>query len=474
MGKRENINKMASKQRNFYHVLNADQKAIFDLVLSLLNHPTSGTGRAFFITGSAGTGKTFVLNAVLGHCQFANIPFTAVAYTRMGACLLKEGRTVYSRFKMPWRNDGDFVSHVTDGSQAAADLYESQVIVWDQAPSCHKGMLTEVDQLLQRLMNNSHPFGGKIMLLAGDFRETLPISKGASEQETVFNTILYAKSVWSYVKQLELTQNMRFKRDGDFEWVRDVGSGAIQCVDMPINCHVETESQLIDWVFGCPVKPLDPHAAQSKIILTMTNANTKSFNRACLERMPGRSYYFQSPEIVRKLRPNQPSKQIYSINYFNRMLPKDFPPAHLDLKIDCPIVLKRWYKDLQPGTRLTVSQIHKDGSIKATVITGPYLGESRTIRRVNCVLRLNNQNLQLQRYQLPVDLCFAMTIHKAQGLTFDQVGLSLPQPVYSHGQLYMALSRVRNLNSLKVWVMANNKQNFSSVPNIVYPGVITY
>ena len=61
-----------------------------------------------------------------------------------------------------------------------------------------------------------------------------------------------------------------------------------------------------------------------------------------------------------------------------------------------------------------------------------------------------------------------MTINKSQGQTFDRLGLLLPQPVFSHGQLYVAFSRVRSLTSIKVQIIREDKNGRHRTKNIVF------
>lgn len=76
---------------------------------------------------------------------------------------------------------------------------------------------------------------------------------------------------------------------------------------------------------------------------------------------------------------------------------------------------------------------------------------------------------KIERIQFPITLAYAITINKAQGQTFDKIGLELSNPVFSHGQLYVSCSRVRMFDNLKIRV--SNTQEQGNLPNI--PGTCT-
>ena len=80
------------------------------------------------------------------------------------------------------------------------------------------------------------------------------------------------------------------------------------------------------------------------------------------------------------------------------------------------------------------------------------------IPRIMLATTGNNLPFTLQRYTFPVKLSFAMTINKSQGQTFSKIGIYLPEPVFSHGQLYVAFSRTSKLSNIKVKVMDLEKQ----------------
>ena len=107
--------------------------------------------------------------------------------------------------------------------------------------------------------------------------------------------------------------------------------------------------------------------------------------------------------------------------------------------------------------------------LKCCILGGKFAGTSVFIPRIT--LKPSDQSLPLpfSRHQFPVRLAFAMTVNKSQGQSVKHVGLDLRVPVFSHGQLYVALSRCTSKDHIKVLLPAEaNKRT----PNIVYQEIL--
>ena len=168
----------------------------------------------------------------------------------------------------------------------------------------------------------------------------------------------------------------------------------------------------------------------------------------------------------------------YPTELLNKIENGSLPPHELKLKVGSPIMVLRNLdpsKGLCNGTRLIVKSLMHH-VIEATIATGAFIGSVVCIPRIKFIAD-HQDAIQFSRLQFPVRLAFAMTINKAQGQTLDKIGLYLPKPVFSHGQLYVALSRVRKQDSIKVLLgksssLPNNSAT-NYTRNVVYKEVFT-
>jgi ATP-dependent exoDNAse (exonuclease V) alpha subunit len=175
----------------------------------------------------------------------------------------------------------------------------------------------------------------------------------------------------------------------------------------------------------------------------------------------------------------------YPSEFLNTLTPNGLPPHVLKLKIGCPVILLR---NIDPagglcnGTRLVVRGFQRN-TVDAEIMVGDHAGKRIFLPRIPlCPSDDEMFPFQFKRKQFPIRLSFPMTINKAQGQTIPNAGVYLPEPVFSHGQLYVALSRATARSNIRILVVrpgdknANKKKtkvNGTYTKNIVYKEVLT-
>uniref|UniRef100_A0A0L8GK72 DNA helicase Pif1-like 2B domain-containing protein n=2 Tax=Octopus bimaculoides TaxID=37653 RepID=A0A0L8GK72_OCTBM len=119
------------------------------------------------------------------------------------------------------------------------------------------------------------------------------------------------------------------------------------------------------------------------------------------------------------------------------------PPHRLNIKVGAIVMLARNLsisQGLCNGTRMKVQRLHEH-CVEASLVTGSNRGRTVLISRIKLSPSDANIPFTLNRLQFPLQLAYSMTINKTQGQTFGKGGIHLPQPVFSHGHLYVAFSR---------------------------------
>ena len=160
------------------------------------------------------------------------------------------------------------------------------------------------------------------------------------------------------------------------------------------------------------------------------------------------------------------------------MVPNEFPLHELKLKVNCSIILLRNInpsEGLCNGTRLICRRFDRS-VIDAEISVGEHKGKRVLLPRIPFVPVQNVKDVfHFKRKQFPVRLCFAMTINKAQGQTLSYVGIYFRKPVFSHGQLYVVLSRAKTGDSVRVLNCEDliNKGDCRLTKNIIFEELLS-
>nr|VDD24785.1 unnamed protein product [Brassica oleracea] len=164
---------------------------------------------------------------------------------------------------------------------------------------------------------------------------------------------------------------------------------------------------------------------------------------------------------------------VFSPEFLNSIKTSGLPNHALRLRIGTPVMLIR---NLDPtegqcnGTRLQITGLAKH-ILQAKIITGTRVGETVFLHRVLIEPSDSKLPFKMRRRQFPLKVAFAMTINKSQGQTLSNVGLFLPRPVFSHGQLYVAVSRVKSRKGLKILITDKDQKPQESTLNVVFKEV---
>ncbi|PWZ39015.1 Beta-adaptin-like protein C [Zea mays] len=206
---------------------------------------------------------------------------------------------------------------------------------------------------------------------------------------------------------------------------------------------------LIDFVFpNLNENMSDSTYITSRAILSTRNDWVDMINAKMIDRFQGEHMVYHSFDSAM-----DDPHNYYPPEFLNTLTPNGLPPHVLKLKIGCPVILLR---NIDPanglcnGTRLVVRGFQRN-SIDAEIVLGQYAGKRIFLPRIPlCPSDDEMFPFQFKRKQFPIRLSFAMTVNKAPGQTIPNVGVYLPEPVFSHGQLCVALSRATARSNIKI------------------------
>jgi ATP-dependent DNA helicase PIF1 len=263
------------------------------------------------------------------------------------------------------------------------------------------------------------------------------------------------------IHKIYLIKNMRAQNDIWYsEFLLRIGNGTkVSCqndyVQLPDDIIIEYKSEesldrLIECVFPNITKFYTSRDYMSeRAILSTRNEHVDALNSRMISVFPGEEKIFYSFDSV-----DDDSNNNYPLDFLNSITPNGLPPHELKVKKNCPIILLRNldpHNGLCNGTQL-VERAFEDNAIDAEIVNEQHHGKRVFIPRIPLSPSEDiNLPFKFKQKQFPIRLSFAMTINKAQGQTIPIVGIYLPEPVFAHGQLYVALSR--GVSRQTTWVL---------------------
>uniref|UniRef100_A0A6N2LTF1 ATP-dependent DNA helicase n=1 Tax=Salix viminalis TaxID=40686 RepID=A0A6N2LTF1_SALVM len=309
------------------------------------------------------------------------------------ASLLPNGRTAHSRFKIPLSIDESSTCAIKKNTHLSNLLQKTSLIVWDEAPMINRCCFEALDRSMRDVLsecenyNKDLPFGGKTILLGGDFRQILPVIPDGTKEQ-IINASLTSS------KKAEITEFS--------EWILNVGNGQISnlasldesddsFVSIPSDLLLENSCEPISTTVStiyptiCDIQ-VDPGYFRERVIVTTKNTAVAEINDFVLNIAPGEKHVYLSVDsIYTSSTESDDANSLYPIEYNYQLEFNGVPSHQLALKVGTPVMLLR---NISPsmglcnGTRLIITQLSSK-VIQAQIITGSNIGNQASAKGRN-------------------------------------------------------------------------------------------
>ncbi|XP_074352012.1 uncharacterized protein LOC141691172 [Apium graveolens] len=379
-----------------------------------------------------GCGKTFLWRTLICKLRSQGKILLSVASSGIAATLMPGGRTAHSRFKIPIVLDECSTCNIAHDSDVAQLIKQTQLIIWDEAPMQHKYAFECIDRSLKDIMKAvdperyTMPFGGITVALGGDFRQILPVITYGDRTDIVAACITRSR-LWS-ICQVSPPRVCNFPVTEN------------QILIPSQFCDVQTKNTVDNMI--CSTYPNFAHKGHNtqylseRAILTPTNQTVGHLNSLIVDKLPRESVsYFNVDSAEEFGGTDEDLNEAFPIEYLNSLNVAGMPSHDLKLKVGVVVMLSHFIARME-------------------------LSPSDTM-----------MPFKLVRKQMPLQICYTMTINKSQGQSLKTVKLYLPKSVFSHGQYYVVISRVTSPTGLTIFVDDESGAATNIIQNVVYKEV---
>jgi len=342
-------------------------------------------------------------------------------------------------------------------NHARADLIrQCAIFIWEEAPMANRSVFECVEDTCQRVTQSNLPFGNKIFILLGDFRQTCPVIPGGTTIQ-IIDASIKTSPLWRHFKIRPLHERFRNAADPDFaNFVDAIGDGAGPDISMQGLQLTTDPEELIDFVYP-PSILTNITACMTRSILAPTNLQVDYYNDIILNRLHGDQHTYLAADSLQEINTAGIVSPHAALDFVATQTPAGLPAHALTMKVGGIYRFLRNFsldRQLVKNARVTIT------NIGSRLITVQLLAEHLTsasddilIPRISFTHNLYSGHT-LVRKQFPLAPAYATTFNSCQGMTLDKISIDLVKPVFSHGQLYTALSTIRNRNDVKICLRA--------------------
>ena len=404
--------------------MNLKQKQAFDAFFRREN---------LFLTGSAGTGKSFTLGEICKAAARSGYKVGVTATTGSAAHLIK-GRTIHSflGIGLARGTPAQLAAHTAVKNKAIAKkICGLDVLVIEEVSMMDQEFFEKVSEYLSIIRKNKRPFGGLQIMLLGDFCQLPPVSKGGGGVPFCFRSEVWAQLNLTTVMLTELVRQID---DPDFQRVLEAVRWG--------SCDEETFALLKSWIrrpgAGGEVRPTR---------LYSTNVDVDTINNNEYDKLIA-----QDPDVERRS-----YETVYGSAASKAWAKSCKVPEYVRVCVGAQVVVT-WNVNqacgIVNGTRGIVVEVGE----KCVTIKD-------VCGRLMSIEMITMADGGLAVTYMPLRLAYALTIHRCQGMTLDSVVIDLGASIFEYGQAYTALSRVRN--SASVSLVAVEAASFRCHPDVL-------
>lgn len=388
--------------------MNTEQEYAFDAIKD---------GKNIFLTGPAGTGKSFVINEVKKWAMKSNKKYAITALTGCAAVLIN-GRTLHSTLGLGLGDKPiDILVHKMKrcNKHQYTRLQTLDLLVIDEVSMLSDELMEKASQMLCTIRNNPEPFGGVQVVLAGDMCQLGPVS----------GNFCFISSIWKDTIDEVCVLSTIVRQSGDDMFLKILhylrkGKCTKKIFDKLMKCH--------NTQFPEDIKPTKLYSRRANV----DKINENEYN-ALIAAGASESTYTTVPTSAIPHKAEEAMKWATQVGI----------PMQIKLCVGCQVVITSNLDQdsgIINGTRGVVVDAGTEPIVKLLD------GREITIK----MKRTKDETEKLEVEYMPLKYAWCLTVHSAQGMTLDAAEIDLGKSIFAHGQAYTALSRVKNLKSVKI------------------------
>jgi len=375
------------------------------------------SGKNVFITGSAGTGKTYLLNLYTQYLKERRVYPTIVAPTGIAASHLG-GQTMHSFFALGIRDsiDEGYVDFLLDKKYLKTRFSKLKLLIIDEISMVSPEMFSAMDMILRGFKGTDAPFGGVQVVISGDFFQLPPVSKTPKDKRFAWQS-----EAWKALELQTCYLEEKFRQDDSrlIGILDDIRSGEISATSEELLASRHEATLNID----TPTR------------LYTHNLDVDRINQEELEKLDGEEKLFVCDH-------KGTEKNIEKIFKSSLVLER------LTLKKGAVVIFIK--NNAEAGyVNGTTGKVESFSPIDKMPIVRTTDGRKIKLDLEDWSLENDSGKVTATVSQVPLRLAWAITIHKSQGMTLDAAEIDLSK-TFESGQGYVALSRIKNIEGLRL------------------------